>query len=1064
MQRTSSLAAVASLRARASVFGWGLALAALARATPAQFERGVESGGAREAGSAQARLGPEEREELERMIRRGEHRAALATLDEILGDAPDDPATQALRARARFEACEYEGAVADARAALGAVQAGLLAPEEASACLGTWLDILTELGREEEALAGLGAARRHLRPEQDPRAALALGRALAAAGRRAEARALFLQGAEAPAGESWQILFARARCERALGLIERAARTLVSADERAGALGSAEPEVLVELGELYFEAYGEVDDPLSKAHSPAELAREALRLARDQHEGARLLLFQLHRWNWQRVSQSPEQILASVFAARPDSIPAWVLRASSALDDGDLPTARTALARLSELAPARRDVRTEAAALAWVEHRRDEARALLDALVAEDPGGARPELAVGWHLLELYRFAEAVPFCERATERDPRDWMAWIQLGRALANTGDEERARAAFARSTEVGQGRRNAWRDNLALVLRRMQDSMVLEDHGELRFLWPPEEGSVLTDYLPEFYGQARAELAQRYGHTPGVTQIEVFREWADFSVRSTGFEGYPALGVCFGPVVTAVSPLCELRGTFSWARTSFHEFTHVIHLGLSNNRCPRWITEGLATWEEGARRKSWWRNMRRELIDARANGEIFPLRRLNNAFRGPSVLFAYYQSGLLCQMLVQQNGFAPMVRLLEAFDRGADLDGAFREVFARTPEEIDADFAHYVERLLAPLAIEPRWSPTHVLRLRFGLARVAPEEPAQRAAWANDWTTVAWGSYLQQKFVDAEEALRLAALAGDLLPRAEFLRAELLLGKGDGDGAAAAFRAGFERGGEDYRARMAFGSLLARRGKSAEALLEFTAAERVFPGFPDAHLSAELELARLYERAEDEPRAMDARRRWLDWNAGDYPVRAKVAAWLFKEGRTDESALLWQEANEVDPFRRNLHYSWGLALRARGRHSEALREFQVGLKVPLALDGDVLQGDAVLQGGAEDLTPEELMELAGVSPELWEQLSPAERNAKVEEGLKALAADGGPARASGVEARFHAQAPLLHGYAALSLLALGRADEARTALASALALDPACAPALEAEKLLP
>ena len=64
----------------------------------------------------------------------------------------------------------------------------------------------------------------------------------------------------------------------------------------------------------------------------------------------------------------------------------------------------------------------------------------------------------------------------------------------------------------------------------------------------------------------------------------------------------------------LVTAVSPLAEMRGTFSWARTSFHEFTHVIHLGLSHNRCPRWITEGIATWEEVNHNPSWSRNMRR------------------------------------------------------------------------------------------------------------------------------------------------------------------------------------------------------------------------------------------------------------------------------------------------------------------------------------------------------------------------------------------------------------------------------------------------------------------
>jgi len=1008
---------------------------------------------------AQEPLGAAERDEIDFTRRRGELATALSDLDGVLTDTPDDVLSRALRVRCRQEATDYAGALEDAQVVLTAVRGGALEAADAARCARTWLELVTELGRAGDEPEALAATIQALQPERDGRDALALGRALASLGRRAEARAAFQKGAQASAAADWEALLARARCERALGFFERAAKSLVAADEAARgrrSRSSSEPDVLIELGDVYFETYGEVDDAVSKAHSPGELVKEALALNRD-HEGARVLLWRLHRWNWQRTSQSPDEILQALFAAHPDSIEGLLARASGALDDGELPAARRALERLARLAPGRREVRTEQAALAWIEHRRDEANATLAALVAADPADSKPELLVGWHLLELYRFAEALGFLERAVERDPRDWMAWIQLGRARANTGDEDRAREAFARSNEVGEGRRNAWRDNSQLVLKRMKESMVLEDHGELRFLWRPEEGAVLTSYLPEFYGKAREELAARYGHTPGVTQIEVFRDWRDFSVRSTGFEGYPALGVCFGPVVTAVSPLSELRGTFSWARTSFHEFTHVIHLGLSNNRCPRWITEGLATWEEGARRPSWWRNMRRDLVDARANGEVLPLRKLNNAFRGPRVLFAYYQSGLLCQMLIEQSGFPPIVRLLEAFDRGADLDGAFREVFQRTPEEIDAQFAARVDKLIAPLAIEPRWSPELTLRTRFALSRQLPAEPAAKGPWALDWCKVAWGSYLAGKRLDAEESLRLAGLAGPLPPRGEFLRGELFLAQGAGDDAAAAFRAGIERGGNDYRAHMALGSLLARRSKATEALEEFAAAEKAFPGFPDAHFSAELEQARLHERAKDTERAMAARQRWLDWNAGDYAIHAKVATWLAEQGRNAESEKLWAEANEVDPFRRNLHYSWGLALRALGRHAEALREFQVGPRVPLELDGDIQQG------ATEEMSLDELLELAGVTHEEWDALTPEERQQKVDEGLKKQAGDGAPKRLSGVEKRFQEQDALCRGYAALSALELGQDELARTELESALTLDPACPPALEARARL-
>jgi tetratricopeptide (TPR) repeat protein len=1025
-----------------------LVLAALLGPGIARPQAGGPSGG---------RLGQEELAELEFMRRHGDLRAALETLDEVLAADPEDHLARALRARCRLQAGAYAAAEEDARAALEGARRDSPGPEALAECARVLCTLLVELGRAPEALQLLEAGGL-LRPGEDARDAWTLGCALSEAGQRSQARAVFQAGIEAGAAPTWEGLFARARCQRANGLFERAAETLVEADRLASAGEGSEPDVLVELARIYFEAYGEVDDPVARAYSPAALCDEALEIDR-AHEGALLTLFTLHRFNWQRTRRSPEEFLGAALAARADSVPALVAQASAALDDGELPTARRALERLGGLAPARRDVRTEAAALAWIEHRREEAQALLEALVAQDPLDSRPEREVGWHLLELYRFTEALPFLERAVERDKRDWEAWTQLGRAQANTGDEESARVSLARAVEVSGGRRNAWRDNTALVLKRMAESMVAHEAGPLRFLWRPDEGKVLATYLVPFYGAAREELSARYGYTPGPVAIQVFRRWEDFSVRSTGFQGYPALGVCFGPVVTAVSPLCELRGTFSWARTSYHEFTHVVHLGLSNNRCPRWVTEGLATWEEGEKRSSWWRNMRRELLDARANGSVIPVRRLNNAFRGPRVLFAYYQSGLLCQMLIERHGFPPMVRFLGAFDRGADLDQALQEVFGTTPEALDLDFLAFVDARLAGLAIEPRWSPENTFQLRFRLSRQLPDEEVQRGAWADDWCRVAWGTYQRGALVDAQEALRLAEQAGELPPRGEFLRGELLLARGDEDGARAAFRAGFERGGEDYRAHMALGDLLRRKGKTADAIQEFQAAERAFPGFPDARFSAEIELARLHERAGDEELANRARMRWLEWNAGDYPVRIQVGEWLDRHERFAESVRYYEEANEVDPFRRHLHYRWGLALFELGRFEEALREYRTGLSIPAELDGDVALA------GAEALTREEVQGLTGLTPEELERLSPDEVQRRVLEALSAGASEeGGDARGARFLARFRSEEALLWGEAARTLLELGRGAEARAAVNEALELDPACAPALEAQKRLP
>jgi len=1017
----------------------------------------------------QERLSAGEREVLAADLRRGRAKEVLGDLDEIVAELPDDFGARSLRAIARYEIGDLAGALEDAEAAGAASVASAAAPpEDAAFTARVQAEMLVELGRAREALLALRSLDEIDGAALDPRNAWILGRASLEAGEREPAKAAFLRGAEVRSQRQWESLLAQARCQRALGRLEQAAGTLAAADLVARRTGGVEPDVLVEWGSVKFEGFGEIEGATSDRESSGSLYREALRI-HGRHEGALLGLLELGRANWNRGREAPGDLLETMLEARPDSIRAHLARVSLAIDDGDLRTARASLAKLEELAPGRRDVRAQRAAYLWIDHRREEARELLADLAREDPLDSGPEREVARHLLELYRFEEGRPFAAEAVERDSADARAWKELGRAQANTGDETAARVSLQRSRQVAEGRQDAWRANTLLVLERMDEELVMHDAGSLRFLWKPEGAEVLATYYLPFYLEVREDVARRYGFTPDEVQIEVFHRWEDFSVRSTGFEGFPALGVCFGPVVTAVSPLSELRGQFSWARTAWHEFTHVVHLGLSHNRCPRWVTEGLATWEEVARRSSWTRNSRRELFDARANGEILRIRDLNGAFRGPRILFAYYQSGLLCEMLVGRYGLGPMVRLLLAFDRGADLDRAFSEVFARTPEELDRDFLAFVDEKLAGLAIEPRWSANlcQVLALRLGRNPPTGDAPAARS-WAEDWCRVAWGRYWAWQRagkgdsvpVDVEEALRLAGTAGELPPRGLFLRGELALARGDRAGARADLRAGFAAGGEDYRARMAFGALLAGEererstvpgrtggagaGEVSAAIEEFRAAERAFPGYDDPHFSAELRLAALLDGQGLDDEANEARLRWLGFNADNFEIRVEVAEWLDGKGRSSDSAQLWEEANEIDPFRRHVHVAWGRALARLARHAEAAREFGVARRVSAELDGDAFAAG-------------QLARAAGF-PSLEALLALSEEDLK-KKGEAGEALLGVRAAAQ----RFRGEESIAWGEEALVLIALGRREEARAAVENALALDPACASALRARERL-
>ena len=801
-----------------------------------------------------------ERLEADRLRRRGETAKALRSLGQLLSEDAKDAHSRLLRARVRADETDWD--LAREEWVRGLSDAAAVAGADALAWRAAGVRELAQLeltlGLPAEARKVLQSHAALLSPELEPRDAWILARCAAALGEREAARALLEQGASNVLAATWEQLLAKARCERALGGLEASSRSLVEADRLAAAADRPEPDVLAELASVYLEADGEIEHPEAKGRAPGVLLRQALEI-NPRHEAASLGLFELNRFNWNRQSRSPNEILGELLRTRPNSVEGLLIGASSDLDDGQLPAARDKLARLKQLAPDRRELRTLEAALAWIEHREQDARSMLDLLQAQDPGDSRPEREVGRTLCELYRFSEGLSFLERAVKIAPSDYEAWTQLGRAQANTGNEVAAIASLAKANEFAAGRQNAWRFNTAKVLERIHSTFVPLRRAELSFAWAPDAAAVLETYLVPFYADAREALAERYGFTPGPVQIEVFERHRDFSVRSTGFEGFPALGVCFGPVVTAVSPVSELRGTFSWARTSFHEFTHVIHLGLSHNRCPRWITEGLATWEEVNRRPSWTRNMRRELLDARASGEVIGVRDLNRAFRGPRILFAYYQSGLWCQMMIERYGFPKLVHLLEAFDRGLDLDQALGEVFNATPEELDERFAQFVDLQLAPLHIEPRWSPTRLARLQLELEPKPPENAAARERWVDATVSLAVGRWQNGSRVDAEQMLRRLDGAGAKSPRALFLRGEIALATLDKAQAKALWREGLDLGGEDFRVRFALARMAQDEGDFKAAEMHYLAAEKAFPGYDEGPLSAELALAALYKKTD-------------------------------------------------------------------------------------------------------------------------------------------------------------------------------------------------------------
>jgi hypothetical protein len=192
----------------------------------------------------------------------------------------------------------------------------------------------------------------------------------------------------------------------------------------------------------------------------------------------------------------------------------------------------------------------------------------------------------------------------------------------------------------------------------------------------------------------------------------------------VRTFGVPGAGGyLGVCFGNLVTMNSPAGATgAGPSHWPAVLWHEYTHVVTLGLTRNKIPRWLSEGISGYEEQRRDPAWGQALSprmKQLIDA---GELAPLGQLSRAFWAPKspehLMFAYYQSALAVAFLVDRAGFDALVAVLRDLGQGVPVNRA-------------------IEARIGPLgALEPAFAAYARAR-----AQAAPFDPeaAQRAAAA-------------------------------------------------------------------------------------------------------------------------------------------------------------------------------------------------------------------------------------------------------------------------------------------------------------------------------------
>ena len=530
-------------------------------------------------------------------------------------------------------------------------------------------------GRYQEAqalLTPVAAAQ----PDSD--AALELGLLELYLGRRAEGIRRLRQLASRLDARTARDYFRLARAASALAGFQdaQAFKEANSFFRDANKLAPDDPEINAAWGELFLDK-----------HNPADAMKsfqEALRVD-ESHVGALIGAAQVN------AGTNPPAARAALERAlkiNSNSVPAHLLQAELSLDDRERDAARGSIKSALSVNPNSLEARSLDAAIARLEDKTAEFDRLVQDILKINPGYGEVYRVAGDHLARNYRFDEAVTLVRRALELDPDNTRAYSDLGTHLLRTGDEKGARVALERAFKGDAFDQTTFNQ---LDLLDTIDKFVTITDGDIIMRLDPGEVGVMREYAMPLAKEALQTLQKLYDFkVTGPILIEMFPKHDQFAVRTIGLPGFiGALGACFGRVVTLDSPNARDPGEFHWGETLWHEIAHVITLQMSNNRLPRWLSEGISVWEERRARPEWGREMDLAFAQAMNEDKILQLKVLNEGFSDPRLIsLSYYQASLVVDHIVDTYGEPAMRNFIRAYGDGLETEAAVEESARRQP----------------------------------------------------------------------------------------------------------------------------------------------------------------------------------------------------------------------------------------------------------------------------------------------------------------------------------------------------------------------------------------
>lgn len=415
-----------------------------------------------------------------------------------------------------------------------------------------------------------------------------------------------------------------------------------------------------------------------------------------------------------------ELALREALRLNPRHVPSLLFVVDQQIDAERFDIAETMLAEIDQVNPQHPTAAAYRAVIAHLRHQPEKEKSYRDAALRRWKENPAVDHLIGAKLSRNYRFAEGRVYQEAALAIDPKYAPARLQLAQDLLRLGEEEKGWTLAAEAYDADGY--SVVAHNLVTLQESLAKYQSIEADGFVLRM-DAKESDIYGLRVLDLLKRARAKLCSKYEvalDKPVI--VEMFAKQQDFAVRTFGMPGGAGfLGVCFGNVITANSPVAQGASESNWESTLWHEFCHVVTLNKTHNKMPRWLSEGISVYEERQAASSWGEQMNPQYRAMILGKELTPVSQLSGAFMRPAspmhLQFAYYESSLVIEYLVEKYGLDMIKQVLTDLGAGLTVNEALGR-HAGGIEALDKEFAEFARKKANEMAPKADWSVPEIL----------------------------------------------------------------------------------------------------------------------------------------------------------------------------------------------------------------------------------------------------------------------------------------------------------------------------------------------------------